>query len=99
MADVFNPSDHTVPEVTTYLDENPAAAAQVVAQESAGNARKGIVTHRVPEAAPSGVVDGTYNADDWVSVVLNGDKSMAPGQMPRAYFDGWGKDLGWTEVK
>lgn len=49
--------------------------------------------------ASAGVVDPNFNPDEWVSVVLKGAKDMPPGLMPRAYFEGWGKDKGWTEVK
>lgn len=49
-------------------------------------------------AAAPPVLDGTYNPDEWVQVAHKSDKSTV-GLMPRAYFEGWGKDKGYSEVK
>ena len=39
----FDPSDHGIPEVLAYLEENPDDRDAVLALERAGKARKGIL--------------------------------------------------------
>lgn len=86
-------------ETTTTAPAKKAAAKKAPAKKAVATASAVDPTEATVSSASAGVVDANYNADDWVTVVFKGDKSMPPGQMPRAYFDGWGKDLGWTEVK
>lgn len=43
---LFNPGEHTVEEVTSYLnslDQDDAERARVLAEEAAGKARKGLI--------------------------------------------------------
>lgn len=41
-ADQFDPAEHTVPEVLTYIEAHPEQGDAVVAAERAGQNRKGI---------------------------------------------------------
>lgn len=52
----------------------------------------------VTETAP--VVDPTVTSDEWVEVRHKDEPKDSPtALMPRAYFDGWGKDKGFVEAK
>lgn len=45
--DEYDPEDHTVSEVTAYMDDFPERAYDVWQLEAAGKARSGILNHRV----------------------------------------------------
>lgn len=51
MTEEFNPTEHSVAEVLTYLEEHPEAHDDVIAAEKANKKRAGIVGEK-----PSGVI-------------------------------------------